>query len=197
MSWPTGRGLAGGLLAGVAWAASGVAALVMIGPMGGLRDLPDPLVETTEWFVISALHAVAYLGMLALLLALRAAARDFRRWGLIGFVAATGGTALVFLATVVALAVRGGTLVQFAVLLLGVLGWLVGFPLLGAATLRTGVLPRWTGWLLIAFVPLVVVLFLVLDVYGIGGLVLGALWIALAYALAQGGNAPQAAEQRA
>jgi hypothetical protein len=54
----------------------------------------------------------------------------------------------------------------------------MGFIVLGAATLRLGVLPRWCGVLLIICLPLAIAL----GDYG-GGAVLGLLWLAVAYAL--------------
>jgi hypothetical protein len=63
---------------------------------------------------------------------------------------------------------------------LGILGWFVGFPLLGIATLRSRMLPRWCGVLLLAYFPLFLLL---LGSYGWGGIALGLLWMALSYAL--------------
>src|SRR5215213_4386558 len=57
---------------------------------------------------------------------------------------------------------------------IGFLGMLVGFVLLGAATLRLGVLPRWCGLLLIAS-PLLAIIF---GDHG-GALALGLTWLAL------------------
>ncbi|MDX6380784.1 MAG: hypothetical protein QOI57_1808, partial [Rubrobacteraceae bacterium] len=64
------------------------------------------------------------------------------------------------------------------VLVLGFLGTLVGFVLLGAATLRLGSLPRWCGLLLITCLPLAITL----GDYG-GAIALGLIWLALAYVL--------------
>jgi heme O synthase-like polyprenyltransferase len=67
------------------------------------------------------------------------------------------------------------------------LGWLIGLPLFGIATVRAHVLPDWCGWLLIAFMPLVLVLFFALGTtpygYSVGGVVVGLLWLALALGL--------------
>jgi len=60
------------------------------------------------------------------------------------------------------------------VLGLGFVVALVGFMLLGAATLRLGVLPRWCGLLLPACLPLTIIL----GHYG-GPITLGLIWLAL------------------
>jgi len=73
--------------------------------------------------------------------------------------------------------VFGPTLLDL-VLGLGLWGALLGFMVLGAATLRLGVLPRWCAVMLIICTPLAIVL----GDYG-GGTVLGLLWLAVAYAL--------------
>jgi hypothetical protein len=63
-------------------------------------------------------------------------------------------------------------------LLLGLLGMLLGFVLLGIATLRARVLPQWAGVALILVLPVAALL----GDYG-GGLVLGIVWLALGYVL--------------
>ena len=55
---------------------------------------------------------------------------------------------------------------------------IVGFVLLGAATLRLEALPRWCSMPLIVCLPLAITL----GDYG-GGIVLGLLWLAVGYAL--------------
>jgi hypothetical protein len=182
-------GFAGAMLAAAAWFASGVVAFAMLGATGGLRDLEEPVGETTEWLLIEALHAAAELGMLIALIALAAPqSARYGRGGRIGFVAAFAGTAVVLLSTVLALALREGNVFVGLLFGLGLLGWVIGFPLLGTATVRTRLFPGWVGWLLMAFPPLLVVLFLVLDVYGIGGVVVGALWLALGMAIRRDGR---------
>jgi hypothetical protein len=64
---------------------------------------------------------------------------------------------------------------------LGVLAALVGLVLLGAATLRARMLPRWCGVLLIAVLPLSAVFDVVTD--GAGGIVLRIVWALVGYAL--------------
>jgi hypothetical protein len=132
--------------------------------------------------------------MLVWLLGLRALqAPRHGRSGTVGFVAAFVGTALLFVLTAFtpvqmflayALDVidprTGGVLVTLMFTTGLFLGWLVGYTLLGVATFRAKVLPRWCGVLLVVQLPLVVFL---MTFYGTGGLALGLVWLALGYAL--------------
>lgn len=166
------------LLAGVAWAASGIVHFVMVYPEAGAGPL-----GSTAMYLIESAHAVAEAGMLGALLGLRARqAPAYGRLGTAGFIVAFLGTALLCAITVIAIITHDalGEAFLSSVFVSGMLGWLVGFPLLGVATLRAKVLPRWCGVLLLAYVPLVVFL---LSSYGWGGIALGLLWVALGYAL--------------
>jgi len=100
----------------------------------------------------------------------------------VGFFLAFVGTALLCAITVIAFITKDalGEAVLGTIFISGVLGWLVGFPLLGIATLRARVLPRWCGVLLIAYFPLFGFL---LSSYGWGGVALGLLWLALGFVL--------------
>jgi len=69
-----------------------------------------------------------------------------------------------------------------AVLPLGLLGTLVGFVLLGMATLRARVLPHWCGAVLIGVFPVSFALSFI-SVGGLGGLAFGLVWLALGYVL--------------
>ena len=135
-----------------------------------------------SWYLIESADAVAEVGMLAALVGLHVRqAPTYGRLGTAGFVVAFVGGAFVFLSTVswlLAGAEDGffGTLFSLGVFL----GWLVGFPLLGIATFRTGVLPRWCGLLLIVFFP---VLFVLLSLLPTGVIWNGLVWLALGYAL--------------
>src|SRR5918998_529769 len=170
-------GLAG-IVAGVAWAVSGIIHFAMVypdtgtGPTGSISD-----------YLIEGAHAVAEAGMLGALLGLRARQAPRYGWlGAVGFVLASLGSALLFAITVIAI-ISGdalGEAVLGTIFISGVLGWLVGFPLLGIATLRARVLPRWVGVLLLAYFPLFAFL---LASYGWGGIALGLLWVALGYVL--------------
>jgi hypothetical protein len=167
-----------GILAGVAWAVSGIVHFAMVypdagtGPTGSLSD-----------YLIEGAHAVAEASMLGALLGLRARQTpSYGRLGAAGFIVAFIGTALLCAITVIAIITKGalGEAVLGTIFISGVVGWLVGFPLLGIATLRARVLPRWVGVLLIAYFPLFAFL---LSSYGWGGIALGLLWLALGYAL--------------
>ncbi len=166
------------VLAGVAWAVSGIVHFAMVypeagtGPTGSISD-----------YLIEGAHAVAEAGMLGALIGLRARQGPWYGWlGTVGFAVAFLGTALLCAITVIAI-ISGdalGEAVLGTIFISGVLGWLVGFPLLGIATLQARVMPRWVGVLLIAYFPLFVLL---LSSYGWGGIALGLLWLALGYAL--------------
>jgi hypothetical protein len=63
------------------------------------------------------------------------------------------------------------------------LGWLVGFPLLGIATFRASVLPRWCGLLLIAYPAIFFLIFFFVDRSGAVRALFGPYWLAVGYAL--------------
>jgi hypothetical protein len=182
-----GRGGLAAMLAGVAWALSGVIAFAFPG------EGPGPLGSISAYLVESS-HAVAEAGMLVWLLGLRALQSPRHgRLGAAGFVAAFVGTALLFVLTAftpvqmfLAYALEvvdhraGGALVTLLFTSGLFLGWLVGYTLLGVATFRARVLPRWCGVLLVGQFPLLIFL---MAFYGVGGLALGLVWVALGYAL--------------
>lgn len=177
MNWIRYGGLAA-MLAGVAWAASGIFHFALVYPEAGTGptgSVSDYLIEST--------HAVAEAGMLGALLGLRARQVSAYGWlGAVGFALAFLGSALMCAITVIGL-VSGdalGEAVLGTFFISGFLGWFVGFPLLGISTLRARVFPRWCGVLLLAYVPLFMLL---LASYGWGGIALGLLWLALGYAL--------------
>src|SRR3712207_9383231 len=62
-------------------------------------------------------------------------------------------------------------------------GLFAGFPLLGVATFRARVLPRWCGVLLVAFPAAFVLMFTLVDYSGAARALLGPYWLALGYAL--------------
>ncbi len=163
-------GALGALLAGVAWIASFVVGLVSEGQGFETFGLPSS-------YLIEVLTGLALAGMLVGLLGLHA--RQTPSYGLlgtVGFLAALVGTALV-LANVLLIRTAERNLLDL-LLLLGLLGMLLGFVLLGIATLRARVLPQWAGVALILVLPVATLL----GDYG-GGLVLGIVWLALGYVL--------------
>jgi hypothetical protein len=138
-------------------------------------------------YVGTAVFSVAYLGMLGGLVGLHARQMDsYGRLGRAGFLLAFAGAALAFVGQA-----TSGIFPQN-----GTLGWLfsdpgfafqagilltsLGLLLMGIATLRAGVLPRWCGFGLINLV-----IFLALGAYG-GYVVAGLIWLALGYALRSG-----------
>ena len=166
------------VLAGVAWAASGIFHFTLVYPAEGTGPM-----DALPAYLIEFAHAIAEASMLGALLGLHARqAPAYGRLGKVGFTLAFLGSAILSAITVFATVTQGalGEVVLSVIFGLGVLGWLVGFPLLGIATLRTKVLPRWCGVLLLAYFPFFVFL---LNSYGWGGIVLGLLWTALGYAL--------------
>jgi len=131
--------------------------------------------------------------MLGALLGLRARQAPAYGWlGTAGFALALVGSTLLCAITVIAIITQDalGEAVLATIFVSVVPGWLIRFPLLGIATLRARVLPRWVGVLLIAYFPLFGFL---LSSYGWGGIALGLLWLALGYALL---SARDAAVQR-
>jgi hypothetical protein len=176
---PTSRlvqwGAIGGVIAGLAWAVSDILALLFPGQEEGP-------IGSTSFYLIESADAIAEAGMLAALVGLHVVqARSLGRLGVVGFAVAFVGTALVLVSTLwaVILLDRFGTTVPGLLFGLGLLGWLVGFVLFGIATFRAGVLPRWSGLLLVAY-PLVLMAGVPIE----GPLILvGLLWLALGYAL--------------
>ncbi len=98
--------------------------------------------------------------------------------GAVGFYAAFVGIALMLIST--AATILAGREILDWLFVLGVLGTL-GLVLLGAATLRAGVLPRWCGVLLMVAV-LGIPIYFALGNYG-GAILYGLLWLALGYVL--------------
>jgi hypothetical protein len=151
----------------------------------------------------TAIFSAAYLGVLGGLVGLHLRQMEsYGRLGRAGFFLAFAGVALAFVGQA-----TSGIFPQN-----DALGWLfsdpgygfqagilltsVGLVLMGIATLRAGVLPRWCGFGLIALV-----LFLALGAYG-GFVVVGLIWLALGYALGSAesdaaGHSAYAGERRA
>ena len=166
-------GALGALLASVAWTVLG---LVEMATLGG-RDsevLSSALLE-------AMLYLVALVSTLGGIVGLHARQTpNYGRLGMAGFLAAFMGTAILLVGLVLSFLVGGLFGAAFLDPVLGAGLWfvLVGFVLLGAATLRLEALPRWCGVALIVCLPLAITL----GNYG-GGVVLGLLWGAVGYAL--------------
>ena len=168
-------GALGALLAGVAWIASFVVDLTSTGQGSEIFGLPS-------FYLIEGAIGLALTGTLVGLLGLHARqTTSYGMLGMVGFLAALVGTALV-LANVLLIRAAGRDLLDL-LLLLGLLGMLFGFVLLGVATLRAGVLPQWAGVALILVLPVSALL----GDSG-GGLVFGIVWLALGYVLLAAGT---------
>src|SRR5215210_8275376 len=132
----------------------------------------------------TAVFSAAYLGMLGGLTGLHARQMDsYGRLGRAGFLLAFVGAALAFVGQATSgIFPQNGTLGWIFSdpgfgFMAGILFTSLGLVLIGIATLRAGVLPRWCGFGLVALV-----LFSVLGAYG-GFVVVGLIWLALGYAL--------------
>jgi hypothetical protein len=159
------------LLAAAMYVGTGI--LSLFAPQG-------PVFTSFSDYLIEVMFVIALLGTLAAIAGLHALQSErYGRLGAAGSLAAFVGHALMLVAaTATALAGREAL---DALLPLGVLVALVGLVLLGAATLRARMLPRWCGVLLIAVLPLSAVFDIVTD--GAGGTVLGIVWALVGYAL--------------
>jgi hypothetical protein len=169
-------GAVGALLAGIAWLALGLIPLVILGQValyfGG--------VATAEDYLLEILFSIATLGMLAGIVGLHAReAPNYGRLGTAGFFAAFVGV-FFLLASTVATILAGREILDW-LFILGFVGSLVGFVLLGGATLRARVLPRWYGILLSVAVFGIPVYF-ALGNYG-GAILYGLVWLGLGYGL--------------
>jgi hypothetical protein len=172
-------GALGALLAGIAWIASGLFSLVT---GQGAAELQSPYAElgTFSYYLLEILFSIALAGMLAGIVGFRARqAPNYGRLGTAGFFAAFVGVFFMFASTVATILV--GSEVLDWLFVLGLVGTLVGFALLGAATLRARVLPRWCGILLLVAV-LGIPVYFALGSYG-GAILYGLVWLALGYGL--------------
>ena len=162
-------GALGAMLAGIVWLVSGIVDVAFARGRNpeilGFASLDE------------AMYVAALAGTLGGLAGLHARQATRYGWlGTAGFLAASIGSTLLLIGLVLTFLVRGSALDQ--ILGIGLLGTFIGFVLLGTATLRLGVLPRWCGLLLIVCLPLAIVL----GDHG-GGIALGLVWLALGYVL--------------
>jgi hypothetical protein len=157
-------GALGAVVAGLTWLVSGIVALANAGARSVEVFGFVPLEE--------ALYGLALAGTLGGLVGLHARqAPSYGRLGSVGFLVSFLGVSLLLVGLTLSLSV-GRFLDQ--VLGLGFLVALVGFALLGAATLRLRALPWWCALLLIACLPLAI------NLGDRGGAIeLGLIWLAL------------------
>ena len=177
-SWNLVRlGIFGALLAGVAWTALGIADVAIVGGWG------SEILSSA--FFGETLYIVALVSTLGGMVGLHdRQTPSYGMLGTAGFSAAVTGIALLLvgdiltpLLTLLLGGVSGGAFLD-PVLGAGLWFVLVGFVLSGAATLRLKALPGWCGGALIICLPLAITL----GEYG-GGIVLGATWLVVTYAL--------------
>jgi len=164
-------------VAGVAWTVLGLADLATVGGRGS-EVLSSAFFDET-------LYLVCLAGTLGGVVGLHnRQTPSYGRLGTAGFLAAFTGIALLIvgliLSFILSFLVGGDFRTAFLDPVLGAGLWsvLVGFVLLGAATLRLKALPRWCGVALSICLPLAIIL----GDYG-GGLVLGVTWLAISYVL--------------
>jgi hypothetical protein len=172
----------GALLMAGAWFAAGIVAWALPGG----QDLGD--VGSTRFFLIEGLHSIGEFGLLAAIAGLYVFQRkSLRRLGKIGTWVAFVGTAILLASTLLWLAFAAaggeGNLLTGLIFMAGILGWLVGFPILGIAMLRAGEMPVWTGVLVLIFIPVALGTHLALNSYGVGGVAVGLIWLAIGYGL--------------
>lgn len=166
-------GAHGALLAGAAWMILGVLTTTM--PNGRSPELYGYV------SLADALYLVALVGTVGGVIGLHARQRpSYGRLGTAGFFGAFAGTLLLLVGLTISFLsgnLSGGALLDP---MLGASLWLslLGFLLMGIATLRLRVLPQWCGALLIVSLPIAIAS----GDFG-GGAVLGLLWLAIGYAL--------------
>ena len=158
-------------------------AVALFNPQGlaGISSLPGPL--ATGMFV------VALLGQLAAIASLHVLQRDrYGRLGTVGSLVFFVGIACWILLVVLSTLLDDIPVALGAVLaVVGLLAPFIGIELLGVATFRASVLPRWFGVLLIVGLPVSVLLWVVLGVLA-WFIAYGVFWGLVGYALLSSGG---------
>lgn len=180
------RGWWAALISGAAWALSALPALIFSVEGTGSPGSPADFFIETMHFIAEAFILVALIGYRARMPATSG------RLGQAGFWIAFAGDALLFLLTLIfvvllfAGAITGtdpggmiGDTIPTVLFMAGLLGTVVGFPMLAIASFRTRAFPWWVGVLMLAY-P--VLFFLALLNYGIFMLI-GLAWLGLGSAL--------------
>jgi hypothetical protein len=173
-------GALGALLAAIAWTVSGIVAFVLVQPPASNMGPQGSL----SWYLIESSDAIAEVGMMGAVVGLHTRQTpSYGRLGMAGSLVAFVGAGLAALSTVLWLLSGYGDGIVGLLFSLGGLGALVGFPILGVATLRAGVLPRWCGLLLIGWLVYFPLIFFLLDFYGEARILFGLVFLALGYVL--------------
>jgi hypothetical protein len=173
------------LASGVLWVIGGI--LTLAYPQAPPDMLGTRLPNYLGTFVFSA----AYLGVLGAFIGLRARQVDsYGNLGEAGFYLAFVGAALLMVAQASsAIFAENGTLLGWLLddpgygFMVAINLHLAGLVVLGVATLRARVLPRWCGLALIGVV--VVSIFGAIVSVGLAFVAVGLLWVAIGYALWQ------------
>lgn len=196
-------GAVAAVLAGMFIAGHGIPTMFDGNPMD-LNSLADYLME-----VIFGAGYVALLVVFVVLLSLRTGreANGYGRLGRVGVYAALVGSVLIIVKTLLivviglafgAQAVMDILIVIFGLYIVGSSLVMLGPVLLGIATLKARVLPRWFGLALI-IVPsaLLIVPFISMTLAGYGPYIEGPFWIAIGYGLLSYGRAREPVEPQA
>lgn len=175
--WASGAALAGAALAGAAWAALGLVTFWL--PAQGPEALGSP-----AFYLVEAVSGVAATGTLLGLLGLHARREAAEEYGWPG----TWGLSMVLVGAALLLGACAADVAAGREVLEGLAGlWaisamLVGFVLLGVGVvMRAGLLPRWSGAVLVVGPPVSVALG-----NHSGEIALGLVWLALGYVLWSG-----------
>ena len=181
-------GALGAVLAGAAWMASFVVAIIDFASVGLIPVFGLPYSDLGR-----TIYIVVLIGMLWGLLGMHAHQETrYGRLGTTGFLVAYGGGTLTLVGLGLTWLFKINALGQEPAVTLGISGMVVGlmllgigFLLLGIATLRARVLPRWCGLaLIIAFIAVFVPLAFPASLGGYAVMVvLGFVWLALGYGL--------------
>ena len=177
----------------ILWGALAALASGLLWIAGGLLTLayphspPDVLGTRLDYLGTSVLSA-AYLGVLGGLVGLHARQIGcYGRPGTVGFLVAFVGAALLCVGQATSAIFAGNGALGWLFdrpgygFMVGISLFLVGLLVLGIATLRAGVLPRWCGFALIGVV--VVSIFGAIVNAGGAFVVVGLIWAALGYVL--------------
>ena len=163
------------------WAGMVAAVIYLLAGILILTASPQRGFDSFSYYLSEIVLVVAFAATLVVIAGLHCSQRGrYGRSGAVGSLIAFIGYALIALVTIVSVLVGGEAL--SAVRLLAALAILIGSALLGAMTIRTRVLPWWSGVLLVIGFPLVDVVDEVVA-RGSEGIVFAIVWGLVGYAL--------------